>query len=315
MGIIKKRFQSSMIRQEEQPYLVYFSLQNCPGLKAEPYSFKSDKYTLNGFFYHYDKYDPNILVIFCHGIGGGHSSYLKEVNELAKLGYRVLAYDNTGCVSSEGDGICGLSNSVKDLDFAIQSLKENGELKDKKLYVVGHSWGGFAASNIMNFQDVDKVVAISPFISLSAEYHCIFKGLLGILVPSIIKCEREAVGDKWAKSSAITALNKENAHALVIHSTDDKTIPFKQNTGVLQGKIKNPNVKFHIVNNKGHHPQYTKEAADYFNETFLGFDKGVRDKTLESLEAKKTYFKDKDFNAMTIQDPETWEVIKGFLAK
>lgn len=312
MGIIHKKFVESMTRQEEQPYLVYFRLKNCPGLKAEPYSFKSDNHTLNGYFYHYDKYNQNIIVIFCHGIGGGHSSYLKEVNELAKLGYLVLAYDNTGCVSSEGDSIYGLSQSLKDLDFAIQSLKEKEEYKNKKIYVVGHSWGGFAASNINNFHRVDKVVAISPFISLSAEYHCIFKGLLGIIVPSIIKEEIKAVG-KWANSSAITALNKENTSALIIHSKDDQTVLYKQNTGVLQKKIKNPQVQFHIVDGYRHHPQYTKEASDYFNEVFLGFDKGVRDKTLETIESKFAYFKDKDFNAMTIQNPATWSAIEQYL--
>lgn len=312
MGIIKKRYEASMTRQEEHPYFVYFRLEHCPGLKREPYSFKSDKFTLRGYFYHYDKYDPNIIVIFCHGIGGGHSSYLKEVNELAKLGYRVLAYDNTGCVDSEGDSIYGLSNSLKDLDFAIQSLKDSGELKDKKLYVVGHSWGGFAASNILNYHDVDKVVAISPFISLSAEYHSLFKGILGIFVPHIIKLEENAVG-KWARSSAVTALNKETARALVIHSENDQTVLYKKNTAVLRKKVHNPNVEFYIMGNKDHHPQYTKEAVDYFVEVFTGFDKGVRDGSLATEESRFAYFKDKDFNAMTIQDPKTWEIIKDFL--
>ncbi len=312
MGIIHKKFVASMTRQEEQPYFVYFRLEHCPGLKAEPYSFKSDNHTLNGYFYHYDKYDQDTIVIFCHGIGGGHSSYLKEVNELAKMGYLVLAYDNTGCVSSEGDSIYGLSQSLKDLDFAIQSLKAKEEFKNKKIYVVGHSWGGFAASNINNFHHVDKAVAISPFISLSAEYHCIFKGLIGIFVPLIIKEEIKAVG-KWAKSSAITALNQENVSALVIHSKDDKTVLYKQNTRVLQEKIKNPQVQFYIVEGYGHHPQYTKEASEYFNKVFLEFDKGVRDKTLETNESRFAYFKDKDFNAMTIQNPDTWSVIEQYL--
>lgn len=312
MSLIHKRFVASMTRQEEQPYLVYFRLENCPGLKAEPYSFKSENNTLNGFFYHYDKYDPSIIVIFCHGIGGGHSSYMKEINELAKMGYLVLAYDNTGCVSSEGDSIYGLSQSLKDLDFAIQSLKNNQKYQDKKVYVVGHSWGGFAASNINNFQIVDKVVAISPFISLSAEYHSLFKGVLGIFVSSIIKEEKKAVG-KWAKSSAIDALNLPNVSALVIHSENDPTVNYQQNTAVLQKKIKNPLVKYYIVDGYGHHPQYTKEASDYFNAVFTKFDQGIKEKTLETVESKKAYFKDIDFNAMTNQNKDTWIVIEQYL--
>lgn len=312
MSLIHKRFAASMVRQEEQPYLVYFRLANCPGLKAESYSFKSDKHILNGFFYHYDKYDPSIIVIFCHGIGGGHSSYMKEINELAKMGYLVLAYDNTGCVSSEGESIYGLSQSLKDLDFAIQSLKEKEEFKNKKIYVVGHSWGGFATSNINNFHRVDKVVAISPFISLSAEYHSLFKGLLSVFVSSIIKEEIKSVG-KWAKSSAIEALNHQNVSALIIHSKDDQTVFYKQNTEALQKKVKNPFVNFYIVDGYGHHPQYTKEASDYFNSVFLKFDEGIKDKSLQTIESKYAYFKDKDFNAMTIQNKEIWSVIEQYL--
>lgn len=314
MGFIKNRFLSSMGRQEEKPYFVYFRLSHCPGLNAEPYSFKSNEATLNGYFYHYDKYNKDVIVIFCHGIGGGHSSYLKEINELAKMGYNVLAYDNTGCVNSEGDSILGLSNSLKDLDYAIQSLRNNEEYQNKKIYVIGHSWGGFAASNIPNYQNVDKIIAISPFISLSSEYHHLFKGPLGLIVSRLIKYEKESVG-KWANSTAIEALNKENIKGLIIHSKDDKTVPYKKNSGVLQGKIKNPNIKYYIVEGKGHHPHYTKEAADYFDKVFSNYDKGLRDKTLSSQESLFNYFKDKDFDKMTIQDPVVWKVIEDFLKR
>ncbi len=312
MGIIKDKFHQSMARQEEQPYLVYFRLSNCPNLKAEPYSFYSGNNKLNGYFYYYDGYQEDVLVIFCHGIGGGHSSYLKEINELAKMGYRVLAYDNTGCVSSQGESIVGLSMSLKDLDNAIISLRQSGEIENKKIYVVGHSWGGFAASNIYNFQKVDKIVAISPFISIEAEYRSLFKGFAKLIVPSILRIEQKEVG-KWAKSSAIKALNKEDVNALIIHSIDDDVVLYKTNTKELQKKIHQPNVQFYIVDGKGHHPQFTEEAVNYFNETFQTFNDKIKNKSIQSLEDKKAYFQDKDFNKMTLQDEKIWSLIEQYL--
>ena len=118
---------------------------------------------------------------------------------------------------------------------------------------------------------------------------------------------------KWAKSSAIEALNHQNVSALIIHSKDDQTVFYKQNTEALQKKVKNPLVNFYIVDGYGHHPQYTKEASDYFNSVFLKFDEGIKDKSLQTIESKYAYFKDKDFNAMTIQNKETWSVIEQYL--
>lgn len=313
MCLIKKGFAKSIARYDELPYVRYFHHTDFKGLKAKPYSFISHKNALKGNFYFYDGYKQDKIVIFCHGIGGGHSSYFSEINTLAKHGYMVLAYDNTGCVASEGKDIEGLGSSLRDLDNAIISLKKNEEYKDKKIYVMGHSWGGYAASNIFNFQQIDKVVAVSPFICLKQIYNDFFHGFSKLFIPRILQLEGKAVGRKYAKSTAVNALNNVFGKALVIHSTDDRLVKYKTTTAVLQKKIISPNVKFIVVDNKDHHPLYTKEGADYYNEVFDSFNKLVAEKKLETIEAKKEYFSKVDFKMMVTQDAEIWNQIFDFL--
>ena len=315
MGYLRKMYNQSVNRYDELPYLKYFTPDNCPGLKYEPYSFISEGNKLNGFFYHYDKYKEDIIVIFCHGIGGGHLSYMKEIDKIAQRGYYVLAYDNTGCCSSEGTGIKALSHSLTDLDYAIRSLKEKDEYKDKKIYVVGHSWGGFAASNIYNYHDVDKIVAISPFISAKQIFRGLVPNPLFYFIADILMKYERAANKGYADSSAINALNKVNAVGLVIHSTNDPTVKYKLNTRLLQKKCTNKNIEFVIYDNKYHHPQYTEEAVLYFNKTFDGFDKLLKQKKLQTLEEKKEYFKDVNWDKLIEPDDSFWKKVYEFLDK
>ena len=313
MCFVKKGFQKSINRFDELPYLSYFRHTDFKGLHAEAYSFKSGNNTLRGNFYFYDGFNQDVIVIFCHGIGGGHSAYMREIETLCSAGYKVLGYDNTGCVASDGKDIEGLATSLRDLDNAIISLKAEAKYKEKKIYVMGHSWGGFAASNIYNFQQVDKIVAVSPFISVKQIYKDFFSGWKRLMVNRIVKLEGKAVGKKYAYSSAADALNKDYAKGLVIHSEDDPTVLYKNTTAVLQKEVKNPRIEYLVVKDKDHHPLFTKDAVNYYIETLGTFNKLVREHKLETLEEKKTYFAPVDFHKIVEQDKEVWNKIFTFL--
>ena len=81
----------------------YFSAADFPGLNNEAYSFKSSLgHNLNGYIYSYEGSNTDRLIVFDHGMGGGHLAYMKEIEMLCRHGYTVLAYDHTGCMQSEG---------------------------------------------------------------------------------------------------------------------------------------------------------------------------------------------------------------------
>ena len=94
----------------------YFSHADFPGLRQQPFDFKSSLgHDMKGWFYCYDEIIPGRLVIFEHGFGGGHRSYMKEIEMLCRRGFLVYTYDHTGCMESGGDSPRGLSQSLRDL--------------------------------------------------------------------------------------------------------------------------------------------------------------------------------------------------------
>ena len=93
-------------RCEGNPNLKYFTADDFEDLDYEKIEFKSNKgQILRGNIYTNKKVkekDIKGLLVFVHGMGAGHLSYTTEINTLAKNGYKVLAYDNTGTCASEG---------------------------------------------------------------------------------------------------------------------------------------------------------------------------------------------------------------------
>ena len=59
------------------------------------------------------------LIIFVHGMGGGHTAYMTEIHALAQEGYLVLGYDNTGTMLSDGAELGGFPQAFLDLRHAI----------------------------------------------------------------------------------------------------------------------------------------------------------------------------------------------------
>ena len=81
--------------------------------------------------------DVKGLLVFAHGMGAGHLSYTTEINTLAKNGYKVLAYDNTGTCMSEGKNLNGFYQAVLDLKSCLEFIKTNNELNKLDKDIVG----------------------------------------------------------------------------------------------------------------------------------------------------------------------------------
>lgn len=308
IGIYKK---SLFSRCDDNGAVFYFSEKDFKDLHSEAYIFDSSKgYKLKGNFYFYDNYKPNHIVIFEHGMGGGHLSYFREIEVLARKGYKVLAYDHSGCMSSDGESTGGFCQSLCDLNDCINSLKNNENYKDYIISVIGHSWGAFSTMNIPLFHsDVKHVIAMSGFISLDQMLKQMFSGLLKKCYPMAFELEKESNPD-FVNVNAIDSLKDYKGKALIIHSKDDKTVKSKFHFDVLKQElmIKN-NIEFLLVNNKNHNPNYTEEAVVYKDKFFKTYTKHLK-KGLLKTEYQKNKFKG-SFNwfQMTQQDYSIWEEI------
>lgn len=295
-------------RADDTGCVFYFSSADFPSLHCESYPFFSSLgHTLSGYFYYYDGYRENRIVMFEHGMGSGHRGYMKEIETLARHGYLVFSYDHTGCMESGGETTGGFSQSLCDLNDALCALKADEKYKDFDFSVIGHSWGGFSTLNISAFHDVKHQIALAGYISVEQILKQFFSGPLSPFFKRIYQRETQQHG-VFAKSDAITALKKTSAKVLIIHSDDDKTLKCQKHFDIMKAELENRgNIAFLKVHGKNHNPNYTEDAVKYMNAFFADYKK-IMNKPM-SDEEKKAFRESYDWNAMTKQDGKIWEEI------
>ena len=312
---IKEAFRARVhARADDTGAVRYFAPEDFEGLTVTSYPFPAHEgHTLAGFFYSYG--EPRVhgrVVIFDHGMGGGHRSYLREIELLARHGFLVFAYDHTGCMASEGEETGGFLQSLSDLDAALTALKADRELDGVRFSVVGHSWGGFAALNIPALhRDLSHVVALAGFRSLEAIVRSTFKGPLALYRRAILAME-SASHKGLAEYDAASSLCDTDAKVMIIHSEDDKTVPIREHFDVMERALSwRENIRFLRVTGRGHNPNYTEDAASYLAE-FLGkLKERMKTGGLADREGHRAFLESFDWHRMTAQDEGVWnEVLK-----
>lgn len=299
-------------RCDDPGYIKYLTYKDFPSMKEEKIEFESMSTTIRGGLY-YNKEsldDYSRIIIFCHGMGGGYLSYMTEINILVNNGFLVLAYDYTGTFSSSGENLIGFSIPLKNLESAYNYIKTTDSLKNKKISIMGHSWGGFTALNSLNlFDDITHVVALSAPLSFKAINKENFKILNPIIYPSILKHEYELFGD-IAKVDGLNVINS-NSKLLSVYSKDDNTVNDKYNYLPLRKRDHNKNHSMIIMSDRNHNPTYTKSAVEKLNELFSRIKKyKSENKTPTEI---KELLKDIEWEKVVEQDMDVWNKIIVFL--
>ena len=260
-------------------------------------SFKSGENTLKGFIYGAD--NTKGLVVFAHGIGSGHEGYTKELLWFVDNGWRVFSYDATGSGYSEGDGTRGLPQSALDLDAALKFAKNDTRLNNLPVFLMGHSWGGYAVTAVLNFDH--KIAASASIAGYNKPVDMIMEwiedmGAVRYVMFPFIWTYNKALFGSNSGLTAVDGINKSNVPVLIIHGSEDETIGFEKSSIIHQkDNITNPNVRYLPMENIGHNNIfYTKEALDYINnqfnveykELYEKFDGKIPENELEKIYAE-----------------------------
>ena len=313
---IEKNYRRQMfVRCDDIGVAYYFSDKDFDGLKKKSYAFKSNRGDdLQGYFYWYDNPKANRLVIFDHGMGGGHRSYMREIETIAKMGYMVLGYDHTGCMESGGENTGGFAQSLSDLDCCVSALKRDRKFTGGEITVIGHSWGGFAALNIAAFHpDIKNIVTISAFVSVKAMIEQYFGGFLSGYRKGIFEIEKQTNG-KYALVDGVETLKNSPVKTLVIHSADDPMVKRENHFDRLRNALGDkPGVVFHLENGKAHNPNYTADAVKYKDGYVATVTEKLKRNELDTPEKKKEFVAGYDWWAMTAQDMRLWNMIFEFI--
>lgn len=293
-----------LVRFDDKKTAYYFSEKDFPDLNKEEYSFYSSSGNkLKGYFYFYDNPIKDRLIVFDHGIGGGHSSYMREIEILCKNGFKVFAYDHSGCMESEGENAGGLSRSLTDLSDCLGSLEKDITC----ISVIGHSWGGFSAMNISHFfPGLKSIVSLSGFVSVEKMIETYFDADEKNM-KKIMEAEKKNNPSVYNFNSAESLENSE-IPTLLIYSDNDPVCNITHYE-ILKNRLsfKN-NISFILEKEKFHNPNYTKDAVLYLNEYY----NALATAKLETVQDKEKFVSSFDWRRMTAQDEELWNKIVNF---
>ena len=293
-------------RSDIAPGIHYFDETHFDGLIKENFSFNNDNdITLRGGFYHYKTYDKDTLVIFNHGIGGGHQAYMKEIDYIARNGFKVLAVDYMGCVLSDGSGKGGITQPLKDMSTCVDLIKNDY----KNIYVVGHSWGGFVSQGLTALHpEIKKVVLLAGLNSLRTMLEQILKFPASLLINTCCKLEKDKYGS-LSESSAAVNLNRSDLSGLYIQSRDDSILNIKYNLDLVKSQNTNKNIEFVYVDGKDHNPEYTKDAVIKLKAYLKKL------KTIKNVEEKEKLADSTNWDELCEQDPIVMDKVVEFLKK
>lgn len=304
-------------RCEGNAYLQYFTAADFPNLTADPVEFTGNcGQVLRGNLYsETGRQDFKALLVFAHGMGGGHLSYTTELDFFAKRGYLVLAYDNTGTMASEGKSLVGMPQAVSDLRSALAFAKQDARTKDLPVVLAGHSWGGYTVCRVLYFHpNVKGVVAFSapddvPSL-LCAQAKAMTGKNLGFLEPFLRLYERIRFGKAAVmRTSEIAA--QADVPVLLLHGEKDTTVR-PADAAATQEILKNrQNVQTVLYPEKQHNVYATVEAEQYIADAFSKL--GVLTKDKAKAADAKSFAETLDFRKMCEEDTEVMETVSAFL--
>jgi len=307
MNIFAKQYIKNLVgRYDKEVGIPYFSYKNFEGIHFEPGAFQNSRgVEIHYFFYYYDNYKNDKIVLFCPGIGPGHTAYLNEINHLAKGGYKVLTLDYTGCGESKGEILGSLNMPTLDVIDLLNkfNLKEN-------IVLMGHSLGAYTSLNLLNaIEGIKKAVIMSGFVTIKDLMKRSLKS--GFLANQICKYEKETVPEYYGLDN-ISYLKTTKDKIFFIQSEDDPVVPFECGYKVYEA-ANNPNIKLLKFNNRKHNPNYTDSAVKYMHKSFAIYRSQIKKKIINTDEDKINYFKNISIEKVTEQDEKLFGEIIAFI--
>lgn len=240
---------------------IWLDISQFPNMTRERHTFTSNNgQMLVGYLY--EPVDPEVqekgVIVFAHGLGGGgQTAYMDIFNCLIARGYYVFAYDATGNDESEGDVVGGLPQGFIDMDHAIDYAYTIEEIKELPFVLMGYSWGGLSAGNVLNYHPEVKAVATlagwNKSMDLIDYRGCqMVGGVAKLLLPFATVHEYLMYGN-YAFSTAMKGFANSDCDVFIIHGELDDTIPIEYGYGTyIEKYADDPRFTFKMYPDRDH---------------------------------------------------------------
>ena len=230
-------------------------------------NFESGNNRLQGYIYGQNMNQG--LVVVAHGIGGGADTYFAQISYFVDQGWSVFAYDATGSFDSEGKTTKGFPQALIDLDAALKYIESEKINNDLPVLLFGHSWGGYAAANVLHYDhEIAGVVTVSgansPMEMIIEQGRRMMGGFIDLQYPYLWLYQRILFG-QTASFHAVDAINQTDVPVLIIHGTEDELVSFEGSSIISKlNEITNPNVRSLALSDpgrNGHNDLFRSDAS------------------------------------------------------
>jgi len=239
-------------RFERPDYTLFpgaFCYDRMKNLPREEFFFPSGKYKLKAYYYPVRR--AKGLVVFAHGLHAGADDYLPMIEYMVKNRYAVFAFNYKGTYESEGDGTVGMCESLVDLDAALEYISKTEPYASLPLFLIGHSWGGYAVTSILSIRkNVKACAAIAPMNNgntMILEKGEQYAGELGKFPQPLFNAYHKLLFGKYVKYSGHEGVSSVNIPVVIAQGIDDKVITINgQSVMAHKDEITNPNVIYYV---------------------------------------------------------------------
>lgn len=188
----------------------------------------------------------------------------------------------------------GLSQSVIDLDHALDYVESQEEFEDLPIFLYGHSWGGYAVTAILNYDhEIAGAISVAGYNTPMEMLVDWCKDEMGFMTyieyPYIWLYQKYLFGGA-SNLSAVEGINRTDTPVLIIHGDRDDVVPY-DSAAIISHKeeITNPNVQYMVCSKKGqngHNNQFaSKSSLEYLKQ--LSEEYAAMEKEYQSSIPKK----------------------------
>ncbi len=210
---------------------------------------------------------PSVVIL--HGRGSSKKRYADRGEALAKRGILTLVFDFRGCGESDGDFkhqtiAMGFEDAVAGYEF----LKNHPQCDNKRLGVLGGSFGGYQAALLAEKYSIPSLVLAAPAIYQDDWWNIVPESM----DPGRKELYRKQSGFEGTKS--MDAVSKYSGKILILEHEKDEIIPqrvteaYYQNAVNAQLKEKKTIVDApHALHDKVYIDQAVRIVCDWFSKT------------------------------------------------
>lgn len=209
---------------DDKFYFPSKKIEKIDSLNYENLSFLIDKDTLTGIFIK-PQDSVKATVIYFHGTGGNVTTYLDFIKPIVENGFQVIMIDFRGYGNSTGTPTH--KNIASDAQFIFDKISVREDIQNKNIIVYGASMGTQVATNLTknNKSKIKALVLDGPLSS--------FTDIAVASAPKMLKkIIRKQLTSPYSAKDDIKQIS--GVKVLIIHSKEDKSIPYEQGELVFE---------------------------------------------------------------------------------